>query len=40
LAIVARIMREHGGEMVIGDSPLGGAGIELIFPAADEEANA
>lgn len=37
LAIVARIMREHGGELRIGDSELGGACIELIFPAVDEE---
>ncbi|MDX2088662.1 MAG: ATP-binding protein [Kofleriaceae bacterium] len=32
LAIVTRIMRAHGGKLVIDDSPLGGARLALYFP--------
>ncbi len=33
LAIVGRIMSRHGGQIAIGSSALGGATIELIWPA-------
>lgn len=32
LAMCARIMHLHGGELLLGDSPLGGARISLRFP--------
>jgi signal transduction histidine kinase len=32
LAVVADVMAVHGGEVVIGDSPLGGARVTLVFP--------
>lgn len=32
LAIVDRAMRRHGGEVVVSDSPLGGARFELTWP--------
>ncbi|HEX2782352.1 MAG TPA: ATP-binding protein, partial [Ilumatobacteraceae bacterium] len=33
LAIVASVARAHGGEVVVADSPLGGARISLRLPA-------
>jgi len=33
LAIVAEIVTAHGGAVTIGDSPLGGARIEVVLPA-------
>ena len=33
LAIVAEIVTAHGGVVTIGDSPLGGARIEVVLPA-------
>ncbi|MBI5090699.1 MAG: HAMP domain-containing histidine kinase [Actinobacteria bacterium] len=32
LAVVADVMAAHGGEVIIGDSPLGGARVTLVFP--------
>lgn len=34
LAIVRRIVERHGGRIVIGDSPLGGASVSLEWPLA------
>ena len=36
LAIVQRIMMFHGGSADVSDSPRGGAGFVLLFPAASE----
>lgn len=36
LAIVAELVAAHGGTVVIGDSPLGGARVEVRLPLADE----
>jgi signal transduction histidine kinase len=33
LAIVAEIVAAHGGSVVIGDAPLGGARVTLRLPA-------
>jgi len=33
LAIVKKIVSDHGGTVSLGDSPLGGARVQLIFPA-------
>jgi two-component system sensor histidine kinase RstB len=33
LAIVARVMQQHGGQASVGDSPLGGARLLLRWPA-------
>ncbi len=38
LAIVERIATAHGGEVVAGDSPLGGASFTLRIPARRQEA--
>jgi signal transduction histidine kinase len=35
LAIVARVMQQHGGQASVGDSPLGGARLLLRWPAGD-----
>lgn len=34
LAIVHRIVQRHGGHVVIGDSPLGGAAVTTVWPRA------
>ncbi len=36
LAIVSELVRAHGGEVVIGDSPLGGARVEVRLPRSKE----
>jgi two-component system nitrogen regulation sensor histidine kinase NtrY len=33
LAIVKKIVSDHGGTVNLGDSPMGGARVQLIFPA-------
>ena len=35
LLIVDRVVREHGGQVVVEDSDLGGTRVEMGFPAAD-----
>ena len=37
LAIVSSVARAHGGEVIIGDSPLGGARISLRLPTLRDE---
>ena len=37
LAIVSSVARAHGGDVVIGDSPLGGARISLRLPTLHDE---
>lgn len=36
LSIVHEIVGLHGGELLIGDSPLGGARLQVVLPLADE----
>ncbi|MFO8071983.1 MAG: ATP-binding protein [Polyangia bacterium] len=38
LAVVDRIVRDHGGWVSLRDSPLGGALFELFLPEADDQA--
>ncbi len=40
LAIVKKIMEDHDGELVLADTPGGGASVSLIFPAASNVPNA
>ena len=35
LAIVAEIMKAHGGAVTVGDAPEGGAVFTLVFPPRD-----
>lgn len=37
LAIVKKIMEDHGGDLILGDSPSGGARIRLVFPLPEEQ---
>jgi two-component system sensor histidine kinase RstB len=37
LAIVNRIVQRHGGQVLIGDSPLGGAVVTTVWPRARRE---
>ncbi|HVE17532.1 MAG TPA: ATP-binding protein, partial [Ilumatobacteraceae bacterium] len=38
LAIVSSVARAHGGNVVVGDSPLGGARISITLPKQDSPA--
>jgi two-component system nitrogen regulation sensor histidine kinase NtrY len=38
LAIVKKIMEDHRGDLILEDSPSGGARVRLIFPSLDEQA--
>jgi two-component system nitrogen regulation sensor histidine kinase NtrY len=35
LAIVKKIMEDHGGDLRLMDRPGGGARVRLVFPVAD-----
>lgn len=39
LAIVASVVRQHGGRVTVEDSPLGGARFLLVLPLLDESAS-
>lgn len=39
LAIVKKIMEDHGGDLVLEDSPLGGARVSLVFRKIDSPSN-
>jgi signal transduction histidine kinase len=34
LAVCARIVAEHGGDLRVGEGPLGGASFRVVLPAA------
>jgi len=38
LAIVKKIMEDHGGDLILEDSPAGGARIRMIFSSPEEQA--
>jgi len=38
LAVCARIVAEHGGDLRVGQGPLGGASFTLLFPVGEEAA--
>jgi C4-dicarboxylate-specific signal transduction histidine kinase len=36
LVVAREIVREHGGDLTVGDSALGGAAFQLRLPVADD----